>query len=325
MKNYSVRLYQKSDFTLWNSFLEIAKNATFLFHRDFMEYHSDRFEDYSMLVFENNKLVAVVPANRIEKTVFSHQGLTYGGLVVTKKCKLIEFISVFSEVLKFLNSNQISNFQVKPLPKFYSDIFSDEIEYCLYVLNAKLTQRNINSVIDLKKDFFISKSRKESIRRGLNNNLEIREELNFDLFWNEILEPNLIKKHNVKPVHSAKEMELLQLNFPNNIKHFNIYDSGKIVAGTTVFIAGKVIHPQYISGNKDKNFLGSLDYLYHHLITVVYKNYDFFDFANSNEQFGKKLNKGLLFWKESFGAKTVVQNFYEVETKNYNLLENIFI
>ena len=324
MKQYLVRLYQKEDYAIWNSFVEVAKNATFLFHRDYMEYHSDRFDDYSLLIFENDKLVSILPANRVGTTLFSHQGLTYGGLVITKKCKLIEFITIFSEVLKFLNSNAILNFNLKLLPRFYCDIFSDELEYCLHVLDAKLTQRNANSVIDLKRTFFISKSRKENIRRGLNNNLKIKEELNFDLFWNAILEPNLKNKHNSKPVHSAKEMQLLQQNFPDNIKHFNVYDKEKIVAGTTIFIAGKVIHPQYVSGNKDKNSLGSLDYLYHYLITDKYKNYDFFDFANSNEPSEKRLNKGLLFWKESFGAKTVVQNFYEVETKNYSLLENIF-
>ena len=149
--------------------------------------------------------------------------------------------------------------------------------------------------------------------------------MNFELFWDTILEPNLKKKHNLKPAHSSKEMQHLQQHFPNNIKHFNVYDNEKIVAGTTVFIAGKVIHPQYISGNSDKNSLGSLDYLYHYLITDLYKNYDFFDFANSNEQSGKKLNKGLLFWKESFGAKTIVQNYYSVATANFHLLDSIYL
>jgi hypothetical protein len=53
------------------------------------------------------------------------------------------------------------------------------------------------------------------------------------------------------------------------------------------------------------------------------KNY--FDFGISNESQGTKINEGLLFWRESFGAKTVVQNFYEVETKNYSLLETVLI
>jgi len=157
------------------------------------------------------------------------------------------------------------------------------------------------------------------------NGLIIKEELNFELFWNEILIPNLDKKHQVRPVHSVDEIKLLYSRFPENIRHFNVYHDGKIVAGTTVFITDKVAHPQYISGNAQKNELGSLDYLYHHLITEIFKDKIVFDFGISNEEQGTKINEGLLFWKESFGAKTVTQGFYEVETKNYKLLESVLI
>ncbi|HQW68620.1 MAG TPA: hypothetical protein PLH25_03065, partial [Flavobacterium sp.] len=81
MKNYTIKKYNSEYFTIWNAFVSSSSNATFLFHRDFMEYHSDRFEDYSLLVFEDEKLISIFPANRVENTVFSHQGLTYGGFV----------------------------------------------------------------------------------------------------------------------------------------------------------------------------------------------------------------------------------------------------
>ena len=94
MKNYTVRKYEVSDFELWNAFISKAKNATFLFHRDFMEYHKDRFNDFSLLIFENEKLISVLPANIIENTIFSHQGLTYGGLVYSEKIKLISITAI---------------------------------------------------------------------------------------------------------------------------------------------------------------------------------------------------------------------------------------
>lgn len=288
-----------------------------------MEYHSDRFQDYSLLVLDGEKVVAVLPANKVENVIYSHQGLTYGGLVLDNKAKLSSVLSMFKSVLQFLNENSIERMIVKTMPNFYLDYFSDELEYCLFIVQAKLNRRDSLSVIDLTKPYFISKTRKESIRRGMKNNLIIKEELNFELFWKEILIPNLNKKHQVKPVHSVAEIVKLQHNFPNNIRHFNVYHNDKIVAGTTVFCNNKVAHPQYISGNSDKNELGSLDYLYHYLLTEVFKDKNYFDFGISNEAQGTKINEGLLFWKESFGAKTVVQNFYEVETKNYVLLETV--
>jgi lipid II:glycine glycyltransferase (peptidoglycan interpeptide bridge formation enzyme) len=137
--------------------------------------------------------------------------------------------------------------------------------------------------------------------------------------------PNLAKKHNSKPVHTFEEISNLQQKFPNNIRHFNVYNYDKIVAGSTVFITDKVAHPQYISGNEQKNELGSLDLLYNYLITQVFKDKNFFDFGISHEQNGKKINQGLLFWKETFGAKTTIQNFYEVQTSDFHLLENVML
>ena len=94
MENYTVKRYQESDYPNWNAFISEAKNATFLFHRDFIEYHKDRFEDFSLMVFDNEKLVAVLPANKVGNEIFSHQGLTYGGLVINEKSKLPRFSSL---------------------------------------------------------------------------------------------------------------------------------------------------------------------------------------------------------------------------------------
>jgi hypothetical protein len=68
-----------------------------------------------------------------------------------------------------------------------------------------------------------------------------------------------------------------------------------------------------------------LDFLYHELITKTFKDKNYFDFGTSNENQGKNLNSGLNFWKESFGASTITQDFYEVETSNFNLLNDVLI
>jgi hypothetical protein len=325
VKNYTVRRYASEDFAVWNAFIGTANNATFLFHRNFMEYHQDRFEDFSMMVFDNENLTSVIPANKVGEAVYSHQGLTYGGFIFDSKIKLGEVIEITKKVLQFLNQNGISAFQVKLVPSIYNQYFAEGIEYALFLTEAQLVRRDCLSVIDMSKPFSFTRTRKESIRRGGKNNLIIKEELEFDLFWDEILIPNLDKKHNAKPVHTAAEIISLQQKFPKNIRHFNVYHQNKIVAGTTIFITDKVAHPQYISGNPQKNELGSLDYLYNHLITNIFKDKNFFDFGPSHEENGRKINEGILFWKETFGAKTTVQDYYQVATSNFPLLENVLI
>ena len=68
----------------WDSFVRESKNGTFLFMRDYMEYHADRFDDYSLMYYKGDKLLSLLPANRKGETLWSHQGLTYGGLVLNK-------------------------------------------------------------------------------------------------------------------------------------------------------------------------------------------------------------------------------------------------
>lgn len=325
MQNIRIEPYRREFSGQWNDFTGLAKNATFLFHRDFMDYHSDRFDDFSLMVFDGQKLVAVLPANRSGNVVYSHQGLTYGGLVYGEKTKLTEVIAIFKSVLEFLLNHGIDTLHIKMIPSIYHDKPSDELAYALFLTDAKLMRRDSLSVLDLSKSYKFSKDRRQCIRRGENHGLEIREDNDFASFWNDILIPNLTKKHGVSPVHSLAEIQKLHALFPKNIRHFNVYHDGRLVAGTTVFVTKNVAHPQYISGQADKNDLGSLDFLYGYLIADVFKDIRFFDFGISNESQGRKLNAGLVFWKESFGTGTVVQDFYEVNTANHNHLENVLI
>lgn len=324
MKNFSVKQYQESDYENWNAFIGQAKNATFLFHRDFIEYHKDRFEDYSLMVFDGEKLVAILPANKVGNEIFSHQGLTYGGLVYNEVSKLMTVITAFRAVLLFLAANEIEKLHLKTIPSIYHNKPAEEIQYALFLAEAKLTRRDSLSVIDLTQKYDFSKIRKRGILKAKACGLVIKEENDFESFWNQVLIPNLEERHGAKPVHSVEEIKLLKSLFPANIRQFNVYHNDKIVAGTTVFESERVAHCQYISKYEKEANLGSLDFLYHFLITKAFANKRFFDFGISNEAQGKKLNDGLSYWKESFGASTIIHDFYEVETTNYVKLNSFF-
>lgn len=324
MKNYIVKRYQESDFATWNTFISQAKNATFLFHRDFMDYHKDRFEDFSLMVYKNEKIVAVLPANRVGNLVYSHQGLSYGGLIYGEKLRLASVVLVFKSILFYLNENKIDKIQLKTIPSIYHNKPSEELNYALFLTEAQLIRRDTLAVIDLSQPFHFSKIRKRGIQKGISNRLIIKEENNFELFWNQVLIPNLKLKYNAEPVHNLDEIQFLKSHFDKNIRQFNVYFNEQIVAGTTVFESDNVAHFQYISKCKKAEKLGSLDFLCNHLLKNVFAGKRYFDFGASNENKGKTLNKGLSYWKGSFGASTVVHDFYEVKTINYSKLDIIF-
>ena len=326
MNSYKIIKYTSEHYQMWNNFVAQAKNATFLFHRDFMEYHSDRFEDYSLLVFdEKENLKAILSANISENKLYSHQGLTYGGIVIDASLKLEKFISIYSEILLFLNENQIQIINFKLIPSIYCSQPSEEIKYALFLSEAKLTRRDALVTVALQSQFKIDSNRVEGVKRAEKLGLKIIKEIDFTGFWNNVLIPNLEAKHEAKPVHTLAEIQILQEKFPNNVVQYNVYENNEIVAGTTLFLDKKTVHVQYISAIGDKNQHGALDYLFHKLITEEFKDFSYFDFGISNENQGKNINKGLQYWKETFGARTFTQDFYEVETRNFAKFNQVFI
>lgn len=303
-----------------------AKNATFLFHRDFMEYHQDRFDDFSLMVFKDDKLVGILPANIQGHTVYSHQGLTYGGVIVSNSVSFLDVKDTFKALLVFLETKKVSKLELKQIPSIYCSLPSDELSYILFKMHATLERRDVLSVVDNSNKLeIVSSNRKRGLKKALKHQLEVREVNEFGLFWNSILIPNLKQIHGVSPVHSLEEITTLHNKFPRNIRQFNVYHKDDIVAGVTVFETQKVAHAQYISANKNRQEYGSLDFLFFELINSVYKTKQFFDFGISNENQGQQINQGLLSWKESFGARTITQSFYSVETKNHVLLNDLMI
>jgi hypothetical protein len=327
MNTFKIIKYTSEYYKLWNDFVAKAKNATFLFHRDFMEYHSDRFEDYSLLIFdEKDNFIALLPANKVGNELFSHQGLTYGGLILDEKSKLSEIIHLNYKLFQYLFEAGFNKVQLKIIPPIYNSFPSDEMEYISFLLQAKLIRRDAIAILVLANKIVPSRVRKRGVETGEKQQLKIVEETSFDLFWNELLLPNLAQKYQTKPIHTVEEITYLKSKFPKLIRQFNVYFENKIVGGVTVFVTKNVIHPQYISGNNAFNTkLGGLDFLYNHLIQNVFSNDKYFDFGISNENNGLQLNESLHYWKESFGARTIVQNFYEIETKNYVKLNQVLI
>lgn len=47
---FEIRKYNDTDKEAWNAFVDQSRNATFLLNRSYMDYHSDRFTDHSLMI-----------------------------------------------------------------------------------------------------------------------------------------------------------------------------------------------------------------------------------------------------------------------------------
>ena len=308
--------YKISDKELWNDFVSSAKNATFLFNRDFMEYHKDRFEDYSLLCFDKEKLVALLPANIQGGIVYSHQGLTYGGIVIQKQIPFFVFMDIYKSLISFLKTNKIEQFKFKLMPIFYCKSPSNELSFALGEANSKLYKRNKVFAIDYSKELTIHKTKIKHFRKGVKLGLKIKEEANLDLFWNKILIPLLDRKYKSKPVHDLYEINALKRSFPSNIKQFNVYLEGEVLGGITIFETEEVVKSQYAASTPSGEKTRALDFLFISLINR-YKaaGKHFFSMGTVADNSDKGYNEGLVKQKEELGVSIYVQDFYNLKVK----------
>lgn len=302
--NYKIVRYQPEHKKQWDDFVRTAKNATFLFYRDFMEYHSDRFEEYSLMVFKKEQLLAIFPAHITTTKICSHNGLTYGGLIFSDKISVGDVCSIFEDIINFSKEQGIKEMEVKIIPQPYQNDYSSAFEFSLFQQNAILQRRELNYFTDLKRPLEIHKSKLKFKNKGLWDNLELKTSTNFELFWNDLLIPVLKEQYDSSPVHSLEEISSLAEKFPENIKQFNVFLNGLCIAGITLFISGDVVKSQYGVVNATGKEYRALDYLYIQLLEHFQKQgFTYFDMGSSNIGDGKEINIGLSKYKEEFGAK----------------------
>jgi len=315
MHELKIVRYDGTQKSLWNEFITNSKNGVFLFYRDYMEYHSDRFTDFSLMFFDNNELIAVMPANIKDFVLFSHGGLTFGGIITDRKMKATLMLKIFDELTDYLRENRIKKIIYKAMPHIYHINPAEEDLYALFCYNAKLIRRDVSSAIYMRGSLPFDKKRRWGIKKGKKSGLEFKRSYDFETFIN--IEETNLKKYNTKPTHTAEEIHLLASRFPQNIKLFTAHKDGKIVAGTIIYESNrKVAHTQYISASPEGKKLYALDLIFDYLINEYYKDkVDYFDFGISTEKEGRFLNVGLITQKEEFGARAVVYDTYEIEVR----------
>lgn len=294
----------------WDNFVASAKNGTFLFYRDYMEYHADRFEDHSLLIYNKNKLVALLPANVVGDTVYSHQGLTFGGIIHSIKNTSLEFLSIFDEINKDLKSNGINEVIYKAIPQIYKSTLGDEEYYAIFKANATLIACNLSSCIDLKHQIPVSRNRQRNHKKAVANGLNVQRSKDFATFW-AIMEDNMRERFDKKPVHTVDEMIQLSQSFPNNIDLWLSKQDDTVLAGAVLYKFKNVIKVQYAHASPEGKQTGAIDSIYFKIIDEYKASHLYIDFGTSNTDNGKATNEGLLNQKESFGARGIVCNSYK--------------
>lgn len=308
----AVHRYGPSHREAWDAFVRSSKNGTFLFLRDYMEYHADRFADASLVLTRGSEIVALLPANRLGDEVHSHQGLTYGGLVVSAAMTTPDMLDVFEQLCAFLRTAKVRRLHYKTVPSLYHRLPAEEDHYALFRMGAALSRRDVVSVIPAGRRGPVQSRRTRGAAKAAKAGVTLARPDDWLPFWTMLTE-HLQERYRTDPVHTLAEIELLRGRFPDNIKLFTAQHAGEDVAGIVIFESAMVAHVQYIASSETGRSLSALDALFTWLLDDVFPEKPFFDFGISNEQGGRVLNRGLIEQKEGFGARAMVHDFYELD------------
>lgn len=301
----------------WNDFVQHSKNGTFLFHRSYMDYHSDRFVDHSLMVRHKGRLLALFPANESKGTLYSHQGLTYGGLVTDSRATTALVCDTMKAINHYLAERNITQVVYKAVPWPYHTLPAEEDLYAItHICRGSLLVRHISSTIDLTNRLPFTESRRSGLRKAKACGLQVKEKGVEGLrdFW-RVLTGNLHIKYATHPVHTVDEMCLLMKRFPKNIRLFTVDDGDKVLGGTVIYLTPQVAHTQYISASTEGKQHGALDLLFNHILRLDL-GCRYFDFGKSSDGDGEKLNGPLIFQKEGFGGRGICYDWYRWDVKD---------
>ena len=265
-----------------------------------------------MFYDERDRLVGVMPATLHNgDTLVSHGGLTYGGVISNEDMKTATMVNLFDAMIEYLREAGFNKLIYKAIPHIFHRIPAEEDLYALFVHNASLFRRDASSAVYLADRMKFAKGKREGVKKAQRANLEVRASNDFAAFFNIGLQV-MRDRHNLAPVHTCDEMNLLAGRFPDNIRLHASFAGERMLAGALTYVFPRSVHVQYMYNSDEGLEHGALDIVLDHLINNLYTGFSYFSFGVSTEEGGRYLNQGLIHQKEMFGARSIVHDFYEL-------------
>jgi hypothetical protein len=307
----TVASYRDADAPAWNALVDRSRSSHFLFRREYMDYHRDRFHDSSLMIRDRGRLVAALPAESHDGVITSHGGLTFGGLISDESLSARRVLDAVSAILQRLAALGMRELIYRPVPHIYHVIPAEEDLYALSRHGAELVRRDLSASVRPDRRPRPTKGRRAAIARARRAGITVAASDAFESFM-EIDAEMLRARHGAVPTHTPREMSLLARRFPEQISLISGLRDGRLIAGVVVYETPVVAHAQYIAATPEGYELGALDAVIEHLITDRFVHKRFFDFGISTVDGGCTLNEGLMRNKEGFGARGVAYDTYRV-------------
>ena len=324
----SIQKYNNKILHLWDDFISNSNNGTIFNRQKFLSYHiSRKFDDHSLLFFSDMKLIAVLPAVIINssgrRTLYSHPGASFGGLIFNDSLKFAVIDAVLNSLEKYCIDGGIKELILINTPMIYYKKKDDSLNYLLLLHNFQIYENYISHYINTMNEKnvinLLNNRKKRYLKQLLKDNKFIFCTVSsIDDFYKILLDSK--KKFHSKPTHSLQELKKIQELFPQKIKLLISKDQNKIIGGTLIFQTTKttcLIFYNVVSIEYRNSQLAALQ-LYKCILAAKKQNCFIVDLGVSHSpETNNPLNpkKSLIQFKEQLGATGVLRTIY---SKQFN-------
>jgi hypothetical protein len=293
----------------WDACVRRARNGHFMFERAFIEYHRDRFTDASVLGMWRGDVVAVLPAHRDGDALVSHRGLPFAGWIIAPEVRLRHLRELFSRLRAHALASGMHRFVVTPTPWPYHRAPCEEETWCLAEVNAAVVERRAAAGLRIgAADVLVSENR----RRHSSTADECRVVPVDDLAaFMERVAAHLWWRHRARPLHTIDEIQRLRAAFPRNIRAFDVRIRDDLIGGQLVFSSDRVVRPQHGFVTPESWSLDASSRVIAAIMRLPEFSGRWWDFGTSMDPESGGIDESLLAFKESFGARLVVQSTWE--------------
>lgn len=304
-RRLAVERYTEAFRDQWDDLVEASPTGTIQQTRRFLDYHGERFDDFSLVVTEQRsgrpRTIAVLPLARTSADrAVSHPGAAHGGLVARTPLGIERTVAALESIESFLVRIGLTSIQYRPSPATFHSVTCEDDTAALALLGASVCSRVPNTVVDTRVTELGRERNRRFARRAGCTSSETQDSTGIHILLCETLD----RRHRVRPVHTNEQLLDLKKRFPHDVRFFETYHEEKLVAGVITFQLNRATHIQYMCSSPEGFIVRALDNTIELVAQEMPAHSCYLSLGISTSPDGLELNPGLARFKEKFGGTT---------------------
>ena len=299
----------------WDRLVEESHNGHLMAKSGFFRYHEDRFEDASLLLRCRSRPLGVIPGNVDGDTFWSHQGVSFGGLILRRRARFGEVGTAVAALLEHLQSRGCARLMYRPAPHPYHRQPRDEDVYFLEQAGARRVETKLHSMLICRGGATASSQKwRRDLRRARRSGVRIRAGHGDDLprVWEQV--ERLLALHGQRPVHSLDDIRLLCGRFPENVR-LTVAEGagGDFLAGMLTLHFGRTITALYLGETEAGREACAGKLINQQHIGAEENEGCWFDLGQWCDTDSREGSDSLLMHKELMGGRLVQRHTWELQ------------